>query len=927
MTSSLDHMPAVVLNLVLENCEFREIVTLRKVCRTLRNFIDSSAPDLKLPCIILKVYDSKITINYGNDLNIQYLTSENGVHVGLQEDNKSTVLENAHFLDVVLEDLKFALTFQKSKMDQFTLRWDFKEDFDAGNFVKRLENILELKSLSTRAFHMEAHNQTEILSLLSKLDSQSLEELWIFNPDKQNPECFFDLNRVVELDQWKCLKSIGIPTFSISESLLPKFSHIVWSVLNFEEISLEAVVALKNALLQSSTFQICDFYYKNLKATDEEIEERFGVPQVETRGKKWFLNIEGSEQMIGIVQEKGVYSRVKKFSNFYTLLQLVPADREPNVRRPSADCPPTVRRLSADRPPTVRRPSADCPPTVRRLSADRPLTVRRPSADRPATVRRPSLDRPPTIRRSSADRPSTVRRPSIDRSATVHRPSADRPSTVRQPSTDRPPTIRRPFADRPSTVRRPSGDRPSTVRQPSGDRPPTVHRPSADDPPTVRRPSIDRSATVHRPSADRPSTVRQPSTDRPPTIRRPFADRPSTVRRPSIDRPRTVHPPSVDGPPTPPPTVRRPLRRPSIDRPPNVHRPSADRSPTVHRPSADRSPTDRRPSALKILSIFASVLSFPNLNDAGCTRRTNSTILAAYSNDLDEYDVNMLRSSIFFDNSIFYGYTMFANVRFDVRVEEEIQYHSDRFSFNASMSARMPDPSLGYNDTTTGSDVFNVLQKFLHNKQAPICGALVYIVAKRYPNDKALRDLITELRDKHIFVYIVAHDFRSGGSNPGALYEVADKTNGFCIFNSGGNFWVSVSDLGSVNYRKYQFQSQTFNVSGIGRLELPVWQTPNPNPYSEQMLVVIIVQNHSLSNFISLNYTIETTDKSFVWVGPDQSSGWPRFGTGILAQPQLNGTTDYKWTIDYHYSNNEPQQIETRLYSNYYHDFLPLPPM
>ncbi|PIC29281.1 hypothetical protein B9Z55_020920 [Caenorhabditis nigoni] len=241
---------------------------------------------------------------------------------------------------------------------------------------------------------------------------------------------------------------------------------------------------------------------------------------------------------------------------------------------------------------------------------------------------------------------------------------------------------------------------------------------------------------------------------------------------------------------------------------------------------------------------------------------------------------------------------MFANIRFDVKVEEEIQYHSDIFSFNASMSARMPDASLGYNDTTTGSDVFNVLQKFLSNKQAPLCGALVYIVAKRYPNDKALRELITELRDKHIFVYIVAHDFRSGGSNPGALFEVADKTKGFCIFNSGVNFWISVSDLSYVNHRPYQFQSQTFNVSGIG-----------------------------LSNFISLNYTIETTDKSFVFVGPDQSSGWPRFGTGILAQPDLYGSTDYKWTIDYHYSNNEPQQIETRLYSNYYHDFLPLPQM
>ncbi|KAF1754164.1 hypothetical protein GCK72_020724 [Caenorhabditis remanei] len=313
----------------------------------------------------------------------------------------------------------------------------------------------------------------------------------------------------------------------------------------------------------------------------------------------------------------------------------------------------------------------------------------------------------------------------------------------------------------------------------------------------------------------------------------------------------------------------------------------------------------------------------PEAPDA-CTPRTNSTILYAYSNDLDAYDVNMLRSSIVFTNrNIFYGYTTFANVRFDVHHEEEIQYHSDVFSFNASVTAHMPNSSLSYGDSATGSDVFNVLKRYLENDQATLCGSIVYIVAKRYPNQVDLTSLITQLRANHVFVYVVAHAVPSGGNNPHALFEVASKTNGFCVFNSGNNFWISVDNLSYVNYRKYQFFSQNYAVTGSGRIELPLF-TPNPTVYSEQMLVVITVQDHKIdSTFVALNYTIESVDGSFVWTGPDIGSGYPRFGTGILAQPQLNGSTDYKLTIDYHYATGQQQVIETRLHSNFYHDFVP----
>ncbi|PIC29493.1 hypothetical protein B9Z55_021051 [Caenorhabditis nigoni] len=271
---------------------------------------------------------------------------------------------------------------------------------------------------------------------------------------------------------------------------------------------------------------------------------------------------------------------------------------------------------------------------------------------------------------------------------------------------------------------------------------------------------------------------------------------------------------------------------------------------------------------------------------------------------------------------------MFANVRLDVKEEEEVQYHSDIFSFNVSISTRRPDQSLGYQNSATGSNVYRMIQKFLKNTQVTLCGTLMYIVIKRYPNESDVSDIITQLRANNIFAYVVVHDFPSGGNNPGTLFDMSSKTNGYCIFDHGPNFWLAASQVAYPISSPNQFISHNYVVSGSGRIQIPAFQTPAPNSYGEQVLVAITCQNHTLdSSFISVNYTIQSLDGSWKFTGPDigGDQGWWQEGTGIIAYPQINGSTSYTWTIDYHYANNEPQFIQARMYSYYYHDFLPLP--
>ncbi|EFP09935.1 hypothetical protein CRE_06202, partial [Caenorhabditis remanei] len=310
---------------------------------------------------------------------------------------------------------------------------------------------------------------------------------------------------------------------------------------------------------------------------------------------------------------------------------------------------------------------------------------------------------------------------------------------------------------------------------------------------------------------------------------------------------------------------------------------------------------------------------------AACLPYQNNTVLYAYSTDID-YDTYM-RGVNSMDN-LAYLYTTAANVRFDTKQEEEIEYHWDYESFNVSINSHQTDPSLGYGDKTTGSNLYNVLKKFLNNKKAKICGSLVFIAVKRYPDESDVSDIISQLRANHVMVYIAVDIIPSGGTNSATLYEMAYQTNGYCVFATSNEYVLQKafeSTFWILGY-PYQFIAQNFVVSGLGRIELSAIRTPVPPLDTDDCLFAITVQNHTLDNsFVSVNYTIESTDGSYVFKWPTDQS-FPLEGTAGLEYSSLNGSLSYKWTVDYQYNTDVPQIIQLRMYSGYYHDFLPLPP-
>ena len=68
------------------------------------------------------------------------------------------------------------------------------------------------------------------------------------------------------------------------------------------------------------------------------------------------------------------------------------------------------------------------------------------------------------------------------------------------------------------------------------------------------------------------------------------------------------------------------------------------------------------------------------------------------------------------------------------------------------------------------------------------------------------------------------------------------------------------------------------------------------------------------NSFVLMNYTIESTDGSYVFQFPSDNA-YPLYGTAQSDDVYFYGSLSYKWTIDYHYKTDAPQIIECRMYS------------
>uniref|UniRef100_A0A1I7TTU4 VWFA domain-containing protein n=1 Tax=Caenorhabditis tropicalis TaxID=1561998 RepID=A0A1I7TTU4_9PELO len=296
--------------------------------------------------------------------------------------------------------------------------------------------------------------------------------------------------------------------------------------------------------------------------------------------------------------------------------------------------------------------------------------------------------------------------------------------------------------------------------------------------------------------------------------------------------------------------------------------------------------------------------------DTSCTSRTQPpTFLFAYSNDFSQKTIlDTWNSFVNIEEEVDLQYSDFGNVRFDTKTPDSIHWNTNYKDVKSSIENNLPDHSLGFGDSSTGSDVLDVLNRYLYNGQVPICGSVVMILLKRYPNEYDITKVVNLIRSHHSIVHVITSGNPSGGSQPKTGYNIALKSNGLGAFE----YDDMISDMiprFPLFATPFPIYTTNVKISGTGSIKLP----PMTVPIATEYYISMTYQDHlpldafrsiklewDAGNFFEDNILAQNSED-----GGTYTSGWQYFGSGVT-----------ELTFSYEYNDKKVETLQIRISSD-----------
>ncbi|EGT50813.1 hypothetical protein CAEBREN_24694 [Caenorhabditis brenneri] len=197
---------------------------------------------------------------------------------------------------------------------------------------------------------------------------------------------------------------------------------------------------------------------------------------------------------------------------------------------------------------------------------------------------------------------------------------------------------------------------------------------------------------------------------------------------------------------------------------------------------------------------------------AQCTPQTPTTYLFAFSNDIDPYFIQHYRyeiASIRLEDSP--KFQTIAYVRFDVQEEEEIKYYTKVDDWFSSLNKFTTDntvASLPGQET----DILNVLQKFMSNPRAPICGARIVAFTKRLLRNNNTQHIVNQLNKNHIALFTFGFKDNVEDETDWAMWRVASQTLGYGTFTQKDLSYNALINHYNLFPNDYQLAPDTYEI-------------------------------------------------------------------------------------------------------------------
>lgn len=326
MIPNLLDMPEKVLFDIIEFSGFRSIFALRKVSHDLRNFIDEKVPDVKFTSLVIHINPTHMTIYY--DINRQsssilFIKHQEGCLV--KHDDMEQLLKNADFMDVFFKDFEIILNHQKSKIDFFRLilgAVDDEEEYQTfiNPILLRIQNILKTKNqpLKVRTINLDAFKQDHVLAIVPYIDPKLLEIITFRHPSysvSQESEEIFQIDRVVELAQWKNAKFVKNFHLKLSP-VITDFLHFKKVCLAVHTVSTTELQVLREKMLNPLTVLEEFDIVRYEKFSDEPkflssfgVYEPIGIDNLDEGDRKWIFRIpnnKGRLEILNFVEQQRI---------------------------------------------------------------------------------------------------------------------------------------------------------------------------------------------------------------------------------------------------------------------------------------------------------------------------------------------------------------------------------------------------------------------------------------------------------------------------------------------------------------------------------------------------------------------------------------------------------------------------------------------
>ncbi|CAL2047441.1 unnamed protein product [Caenorhabditis brenneri] len=258
---SLLETPELPIGKILKELDFLSILSLRKTCVTLRNFIDDFKPELDGFWMQIRLLQNSIFLliqkKSTEHFHFNYQNKENGCLVSSYQDEgrKQKFIENLDFLDAFFIDFQLLMGFQNKILGRFQVELDNHNTEQPGTKEKFCEHFQKISSLiKSEDLYITTKTCSHIPSILSVFDSKYLKKVEIIGLGNE----VLDTEKLEEMDQWKGLERLKVMGFPVRRLGIFKELRMVeaqFLAVDMEEIG---ILAEKQNTLKSSDSNILD---------------------------------------------------------------------------------------------------------------------------------------------------------------------------------------------------------------------------------------------------------------------------------------------------------------------------------------------------------------------------------------------------------------------------------------------------------------------------------------------------------------------------------------------------------------------------------------------------------------------------------------------------------------------------------------------